>query len=120
MDRSLPYLKDLDTASSNSNHRRFGRVMCQDIECTLGAVLDVSAGGARIRCRGKAPKAGTTFTLGLQTLDGMVYLSCVVRWARRRGLFKQDVGVEFVDLGTEDRQALTRLARAAAHNEFMR
>jgi len=115
-DEQRPYLRDASTGQP-ANGRRYGRVLCQDVKCTLGTVLDLSAGGMRVRSRRKPPEPGTTLLVGLRALDGEIVLSCRVMWARARGLLSHEVGVEFVDTTPEVRRALTNLARAAAHNE---
>jgi hypothetical protein len=120
MSSRLPYLSDAAAPQPGANKRRFGRVVCQDIQCTLGEILDLSAGGARVKCRSKPPDVGKHFNMELRTLDGALLMDCVVRWVRKSGLFGHQVGVEFCDLTDEHRRALTALARASAHNEVLR
>ncbi len=99
------------------NQRRNGRVRCIDIACTLGAVLDISASGARVGISGRPPSVGSTIPVTITGLDGAVDFCGQVMWTRRRGLFKFEVGIQWKDLTPIMRQALVRLARAASQNE---
>lgn len=111
-----PYLRDA-SAGQPANGRRYGRVLCQDVKCTLGTVLDLSAGGMRVRSRRKPPEPGSTMMVGLRALEGEIVLECTVKWARARGLLSYEAGVEFVNATPGVRRALAELARASAHNE---
>lgn len=102
---------------SASNRRRHGRVLCQDVECSLGEVLDLSASGMRIRLRGKPPAIGETFELTLDALDIHLVIPSKVCWVRKAGLLKQDAGIEFAAIDAKTRSSLALLARCAASNE---
>lgn len=100
--------------------RRHGRVRCQDIGCSLGYVLDVSASGMRVQCGSKPPAVGKEFTTTVEGLDGGVVFRYIVVWTRRSGLMQYEVGIEFRELDPTTRQALARLARASAQNDYVR
>lgn len=116
-DDQRPYLRDTSDGLPRANGRRYGRVLCQDVRCTLGTVLDVSAGGMRVRSRRKPPDPGSTLLVGLRSLDGEIVVECTVKWARSRGLLSHEAGLQFVDTTPAIRKALAGLARAAAYNE---
>lgn len=101
----------------DANLRKRGRIRLQDIECSLGIVLDLSASGMRVRTRGRVPETGTVFATQLGSLDGPIVVGCRVRWWRKAGLMTKEFGVEFVNLTPEIAVELTRLARRAVHNE---
>jgi hypothetical protein len=100
-----------------SSKRRFGRVVCQEIRCSLGVVENLSAGGMRIRTSSRTPEPGSTFTLCLNSLDGELLVPCRVSWKRRVGFFKHVVGVQFVNLPEDAQRAITNLARSVVYNE---
>jgi hypothetical protein len=106
-------------APQAANYRRHGRLLCQDISCSLGAVLDISASGMRVRSGTKPPLSGQQLTLTLETLDACVLISATVVWSRRSGIFRHDVGLEFGELSKDVRSLLNQLARAAAYNESL-
>lgn len=116
-DHRRPYLRDATAEQHAANGRRYGRVLCQDVKCTLGTVLDISAGGMRVRSRRKPPEPGTTLVVGLRTLGGEIVVECRVMWTRARGLLSHESGLQFLEPTPEVRRALVELARAAAHNE---
>jgi hypothetical protein len=100
--------------------RRHGRVVCQDIKCTVGEVVDLSASGMRVETGRKCPAIGTEITTMIETLEGPLPFAGVVVWSRRVGLFKFHIGIEFRNLNDAMRAALARLARASAQNETLR
>ena len=106
--------------TSGSNRRRHGRVRLQDITCSLGTLLDLSASGMRVRTRGSTPTTGTEFAVSIEGLEETIVLQCTVRWSKRTGLLSREVGLEFLSLNAETRRWLTALARTCAHNEFVR
>lgn len=106
-----------EAAETGSNRRRFGRVITQDIGCSLGEVEDLSGGGMRVMTRQAPPREGDVFTCAMRTPDGELFVSCLCRWVRRAGLFKWEVGVEFCELSPASRGLLAALARTVAHNE---
>lgn len=99
--------------------RRHGRVHCQHIGCSLGPVLDLSASGMRVFTLLKPPKVSTNVVVILQSLDGPMDLTCTVAWTRRVGIFKHEVGLEFVDLPLHVQKALAGIARSVSHNEVI-
>jgi len=101
---------------SPQNLRKWGRVNCQSVKCSLGAVLDLSAKGMRVATRQSVP-TGTMIVVTIETLDGPLMLPCFAPWRKRTGLFSYEVGLSFVDLKPHAMEALNRLARAAAYNE---
>ena len=116
-DHRRPYLRDATADQQAVNGRRYGRVLCQDVKCTLGTVLDISAGGMRVRSRRKPPEPGTALVVGLRTLGSEIVVECEVMWARARGLLSHESGLQFREPTPEVRRALVELARAAAYNE---
>lgn len=92
----------------------------QDITCSLGDVVDLSAGGARVRLRGRTPDLDERCVLHIHGLDQVIELEIRIRWCRRVGLLGREIGVEFVDVAPAARSALALLARTAAHNETIR
>lgn len=109
-----------ESARSSDNRRRHGRVRMQDITCSLGDVLDLSASGLRVRAKVAIPAVGTRFSVKIGGLDNTFYVSCVVKWSRRVGLMSREAGLEFDELTAEQRRSLNLLARTAASNEYVR
>ncbi len=105
---------------SSANKRRHGRVVCRDVGCTLGEVLDLSASGLRVRGKGRpAVCVGDRFSLSIQTLDGPMLAPVQVAWVKRSGFRKHEIGITFGETGPALVRALAALARASANNEVI-
>jgi hypothetical protein len=104
----------------STSRRRFGRVLCQDVSCSLGDVLDLSAKGMRVETRHKLPPVGTQIATTITTLDGPLQVTVTVAWVKKAGWLSREVGFIFGKMDTATRDALTLLGRASAHNESMR
>lgn len=101
-----------------NNARRMGRVRLRMTTCNLGEVLNVSATGARVMCKGfRGPKAGDRVWLRIDGLSGPIDLEARVVWNRRNGLLRHDVGIEFQDPSPAAKKALGALARTAPMND---
>lgn len=109
-------VKDLGTESA-PEQRRHGRLRMQDVECSIGEVLDISASGMRVRTKMKLPDEHQVFVVTLTTMEGPMAVLTRVRWTRKTGLFTREAGLEFFDVGPKTRQALIELAGRVAHNE---
>lgn len=96
--------------------RRHGRIRCQDVECNLGVILDVSASGMRIRSRKSLP-VNKPCAIRLATSDYCVEIEAIVRWCARAGIFAHEAGLEFVSVHDDARRILCELARTAASND---
>ncbi len=94
-----------------------GRVRCQDIECSLGEILDLSVGGMRVKTSARLPRIGSTLTVTIAALEGQVTAAVTVQWIRRRGWLRREVGLKFGPLDARVARVLCDLARAAAYNE---
>ena len=84
-----------------------GRLQQDSLECELGPVLDLSAGGMRV--------------LSTRRVDGEVNVSlrgeqvdlkirCRIAWIRRLGFRRHELGLTFLDLDDEVSKILTRIA----------
>ncbi len=114
------FLTDLPDDASRStpvNARRHGRVRCQDFECSLGTILDISASGMKVRTVGRSPRVGTELTVQFGEDFGIGNVHCVIRWSREVGLRAHVLGVEFTEPTVQQRDSLAALARAAAYNQ---
>ena len=105
---------------SSSSRRKFGRVLCQDVKCSLGEILDLSAKGMRVITRHKMPEVGTEIATTIETLNGPLHVVVNIAWSKKSGWFAHEVGFVFGNMDAKTRDALTLLGRAAAHNESMR
>lgn len=103
---------------TGANARKFGRVHMQDVTCSLGEVLDLSASGMRIRTPGTPElpcHQQAEITLGC--IDGEVVVRVESIWERRTGWRKHEMGVRFLDLTPQQQALISRTGRSCANNE---
>jgi hypothetical protein len=113
--RELP---PIPTVFGGSNCRRAGRVRIEEVGCTLGEVLDLSATGLRLRCARRPEKhAGDELDVELDGVDGAFIVRVRVAWVRRIGLRRHEMGLEFISPDARTCEALAALARTAPMNE---
>lgn len=106
--------------AQTENLRRHGRVKCQDVGCTLGEVIDLSASGLRVRAKGRVVVSkGDVFSMTIQTLEGPMLAPVCVAWVRRTGFRTHEIGITFREAGPALSRALSALARASANNEVI-
>src|SRR5678816_1954099 len=79
--------------------RRYPRFTTTVITCSLGDVVDLSAGGIRLRGRGKTPVCrGQIIPITLKAHDSQTITKARVVHIRRVGLRIWEAGFAFVDL----------------------
>jgi hypothetical protein len=101
--------------------RQTGRVRLELVSSNWGRVVDISAGGARVRGpRRLAAKVGSTIPLRLSTADAEITVPARVVWKRRVGLFAGEMGLVFDALNRGQQFFLMSLARSCASNEHVR
>ena len=100
--------------------RKAGRVVCQDITCSLGDVLDLSASGMRVITRQSPPPTDQEVLLRLETLAGPICVPVKTIWVKKAGWGRREIGLTFGNMDTKSRHALAVIARASAHNEHLR
>jgi len=94
-------------------------VLCQDVTCSLGKVLDLSASGMRVLTKEKLPThEAITFSIGAS--EETIPVCGRVVWTKRAGFFKREAGIRFERLPEATIAALKHLARAASYNETIR
>lgn len=87
------------TPQSVIDKRRYPRFSTKVITCSLGDVVDLSAGGIRLRGRGKTPVCrGQIVPLTLKAHDSDTITKARVVHIRRVGLRTWEAGFAFVDL----------------------
>ncbi len=106
--------------ADKSNRRRNGRVLCQEIQCSLGEVLDLSGTGMRIRTRERIPTDGAPIGVILNGMDRQIYVICRIAWIKKAGFFQKELGLRFENPNPETLAALNALARNSVYNETVR
>ncbi len=96
------------------NRRRRGRIRVHGVRTSFGDVLDISAGGVRLRAGRTVPPAGATVEMSIQTQDGPQVLRARVAWLQKTGFLSHEIGLEFVDLSAAARAAITKIAVSSA------
>jgi hypothetical protein len=107
----------------SDSRRRFGRLRCEEVSCSLGAVLDLSAGGMRVASpKSKWFPLGDEVTVTLFGNSTSLLIRARIAWSRKTGWRTGEIGLMFLDMSPEARASLTRFAVAAAaqasHSSF--
>ena len=95
------------------NARQHERHATDIVKCPLGDVINLSASGIRLRCKGKPPlQPGGTARITLIFGDQQMPLIAQARWIRRRGLLQggvrgeYEIGMRFLQLTPARQKAL--------------
>jgi signal transduction histidine kinase len=100
---SVQWRKQLVSAD---NRRAFNRLLLESVKCNLGQVIDLSLGGARIRC---VKEPAGQLELEISDDETTVKLMAEVTWCSRTGWRKHEAGLRFLNLTPEVAEQLTRL-----------
>jgi hypothetical protein len=104
---------------ANDPRRRHGRLACAMASSTLGEVMDVSAGGMRVKSSINL-EVGQSVIVTVGTPIGPMPVQCTVMWVKRSKLFWYQMGVRFENLNEQGRKIMREFARAAANQEVVR
>ena len=99
--------------------RQHGRLSCSMANSTLGEVMDISAGGMRVKSSIKL-EPGQRVIVTVNTPRGPMPVQCTVKWVKRSKLFWYSMGVQFEGLCQQGQKIIREFARAAADQEVVR
>ncbi len=105
---------DADRATQRASDRSYAdpegrsavRVNVRQLKCNLGRVLDLSSGGVRLLSR---RKLRGWHVIRLFDRDDDVHIDVEVRWSRRLGLWKHEIGLRFLNVTSDIAVQLTTL-----------
>ncbi len=109
-DSVFTIVETTDEAIALPNRRKFKRFAPACPDCDLGTVLDISAGGARLR---STTKLKGTVRLRLRTDQAELDLEADVVWTRRVARRQHEAGLRFVNLDTPSAKTLALMVGAA-------
>lgn len=90
-----------------ADRRTDNRLRVSAVESSLGPVLDLSLGGARVRSKKRL--AGRA-SVEIRAAGEVVALEAEVSWSRRVGLRKFESGLRFLDVTPDAARKLTRIS----------
>ena len=96
----------INDSYAGPERRRAVRVNVRQLKCNLGRVLDISSRGARLISR---RKLRGWHVIRLFDRDGDVHIDVEVRWSRRHGLWKHEIGLQFLNVQSDIAAKLTAL-----------
>ncbi len=105
-DASRAIQRAIDRSYTGPERRSAVRVNIRKLKCNLGHVLDLSSGGVRLLSR---RKLRGWHVLTLFDRDGDVHIDVEVRWSKRRGLWKHEIGLQFHNVPSDIAVQLTML-----------
>lgn len=93
-------------------NRKAHRYSGETVRCALGEIADLSASGMRVICNSKPPvKSGGVMPIRLKFSDGTLEVGTQVRWCKRRGLKRYELGLKFIQLKPGMEKVLEAIAR---------
>jgi hypothetical protein len=101
-------------ASIADDRRTCGRLLTEQLETEVGRVVNLSASGMRVSTRSSLKaRVGETIDIRLGEPEHATTVKGKIVWARRAGFRRHLAGICFLELGTDERSRLTRLAQNA-------
>ncbi len=97
----------IDRSSAAPERRRGIRFTVRQLKCNAGRVLDLSPSGVRLLSR---RKLGGWHEIKLFDSHVGVRIKAKVRWSKRHGLWKHEIGLEFLSVPPDVAAKLTALA----------
>ena len=107
-------LRGTRAAGVSGRKRQTNRFSTDLLTCSLGAIVDLSGGGIRVRGEGKpGVSTGQVVPVTLQSPQSRLTLRGRVTWVKVRGLRARtfEIGIAFTDLRPELVEAIKSLAR---------
>ncbi len=95
-----------------AERRKSGRVKGGKVRCNRGSVINISAGGMRVR---SPRRLQGRLDVVMSTHHRRVTVRAKVIWCGRVGFRKYDVGLQFLDLTDDLKRDLTAIALYARH-----
>jgi hypothetical protein len=90
------------------NYRQDGRLLLgEQVDCSLGRIIDISRGGARVLSKKRVNGVGL---IRIKMTGGLLLVQSRVAWCRRLGFRKYEVGLEFQGVTEEISEILAQLA----------
>jgi hypothetical protein len=97
-----------DSDSRAADNRKHGRLwLGGQVECSLGRILDISRGGARVLSKERVEGEGL---IRIKVTGGVLVVQSRVVWCRKRGFRKWELGLEFYGITDEVSTILAQLA----------
>jgi hypothetical protein len=91
--------------------RRARRLRTNTLTCDLGAILDISRTGMRVRCPSKPSlRVSQVVPLCLESSGQRLRVSAIAVWIKRRGFRAHEIGLHFVNLTLSLSAAIEALA----------
>lgn len=104
-----------ETQPGEVNQRRAGRIVAEDAACSLGTIVDMSAGGMCVQRKGAAPvRVGSQFMLDLQLAGRVLRAPVEVMRIQKIGWRTFEYGLKFGNWPDDIRAEFGRLVRMAS------
>ena len=107
--RAIQHLHEESLRPKGPEGRETPRMACMQLRASGGEVLDLSAGGCRVRLRGALPPPGSVVDLQLVSPLGRSLVRGEVVWQRKVGWRRHEAGVRFLKPSVQEARRLFRL-----------
>jgi len=105
--------------SDKPDSRSRGRMRCNNVETSIGPVLDFSSTGMRVLSKREIRlEEGESMLVRIESAFDPITVPVVVRWSKKLGWRRYETGVQFVELTDEARAVLADIARSVPADSF--
>ncbi|MEC9373653.1 MAG: PilZ domain-containing protein [Planctomycetota bacterium] len=94
----------------HDERRNSGRLGVEDLRCSAGQIIDLSATGARLRSK-KQWEEGQIRRVEIKGSGMVLLIAATCVWVRKEGWRRYVVGLRFDEVNQEQRAFLTQVAR---------
>jgi len=104
----------------DDDRRRHGRIRTEEVTCSIGDVVDLSASGMRVESKGRrAVSLGDTVSLTLKYGQYALPIDAQVVRIQKTGFRRHVLGLQFEKLNPDIQSKLTQMARIASNQRMM-
>lgn len=112
-------LIDRAMSADKPDNRSRGRMRCNNVETSLGPVLDFSATGMRILSKREIIQENDQpLMVRIDSAFDPIAVPVQVRWSRKLGWRRWETGLQFVELTEEAKAVLADIARSVPADSF--
>ncbi len=98
--------------NKHDERRQHGRIRCTALFTRFGKILDMSASGMRVHCKGwRTPELNDVMEVEIKHPHGVIMVTSKIVWRERLGLRQYMTAFRFMDLTPEKQRQIVEVAQ---------